>query len=144
MKVATARTLEGLPARFFSGFFGAGLFFAFSPILLLLAGSSPEADAYTNTELGFSLLGLAGTSGCVFVTVSNIYKLVDAPLRITSLFVRLPAQPEATPEESPDERERVLPVVAPSLVLPTLISGLGGWVAFATRAPRVEARHSAA
>ena len=62
MKVATARDLEGLPVKLFCGFFGAGLFFALSPILLLLAGSSAKAGAYTNVELGFSLLGLAGIS----------------------------------------------------------------------------------
>lgn len=130
--------------RLLPGCFGAGLVFVLSPIVLLLAGSSPEGGAYANVELGFSLLALAGASGCVSGLISNVYRLIEAPLPITSLFTRLPAQLGAKPGERPGERERVLPVVAPSLVLPTLISGLGGWVEFVIRAPRVTARPSAA
>ncbi len=133
-----------MSGRLFSGFFGAGLVFILSPILLLLAGSSQEGGAYNNLELGFSLLALAGASGCVAGLISNVYRLLEVSLPIDSSFVRLPAQPQPTPGERPDERGRTLPVVAPSLVLPTLISGLGGWVEVVARAPRARARFFAA
>lgn len=144
MKVPAIRALGGVLVKFFSGFVGAGLVFALSPILLLLTGSSPEADAYTNVELGFSLLTLAGTSGCLFGVISNVYRLVEVPLPISSQFIRLSAHPEFIPGRSLGERERILPGVAPSLVLPTLISGLGGWVEVAVRAPRITVRSFAA
>lgn len=143
MKIARIKAFGGVSIKFLSGFVGAGLVFVLSPILLLLAGFSPEGGAYTNVELGFSLLALTGASGCLAGLASNVYRLLDAPLPIHSSFVRLPAHPGPTPGESPGERERVLPVVAPSLVLPTLISGLGGWVEAVASAPRVEARPSA-
>jgi hypothetical protein len=141
MKVASTKALGGMSGRFFSGFVGAGLVFILS---LLLAGSSQEGGAYDNLELGFSLLALAGASGCVAGLISNVYRLLEVSLPIDSSFVQLPAQPQPTPGERPDERERTLPVVAPSLVLPTLISGLGGWVEVVARAPRAKARFFAA
>ena len=144
MKVARITAPGGVFSRLLSGFFGAGLVFVLSPILLLLAGSSQEGGAYDNVEFGFSLLALAGTSGCVAGLISNAYRLLEVSLPIYSPSVRLSAQPEPTPGKKPDERERILPVVAPSLVLPTLISGLGGWVGIIVRAPRAEARPSAA
>ena len=127
-----------------SSFFGAALVFILSPVLLLLAGYSPEGETYANVELSFSLLALAGASGCIAGLRSNAYRLLEAPLPTDSPFVRLPAQPEPMPGERPDEREQALPVVPSSLVLPTLISGLGGWVGSITRAPRAEARPFAA
>jgi hypothetical protein len=60
MRVASTKALGGMSGRLFSGFFGAGLVFILSPILLLLAGSSQEGGAYNNLELGFSLLALRG------------------------------------------------------------------------------------
>lgn len=128
----------------FSGFFGAALVFALSPILLLL-GSSPEWGAhYANVELAFSLLASLGASCCVFGLVSNVYRATDLPLLASSPSPWLPALPEPAPGGRLEARERSLPVVEPSLVLPTLISGLGGWVEVTTRAPRVEARPSVA
>ena len=145
MKVASTKAIEGLLNKLLSGFFGAGLVFVLSPVLLLLAGSSPEWDAYhANVELGFSLLALAGASGCVAGLISNAYRLLEVPFPIDSTLVRLPAQPGPTYGERPEQRERALPVVAPSLVLPTLISGLGGWVDAVALAPRAEARPSVA
>ena len=144
MRVAKTTTLGGVFTGLLSGFFGAVLIFVLSPILLLLAESSQEGGAYANVELGFSLLALAGASGCVAGLISNVYRLLEVSLPIDPSFVRLPAQPEPTPGERLDERERALPVVAPSLVLPTLISGLGGWVEVIAHAPRAEARPSAA
>ncbi len=144
MRVAKTTTLGGVFTGLLSGFFGAVLIFVLSPILLLLAESSQEGGAYANVELGFSLLALAGASGCVAGLISNAYRLLEVFLPIDSLFVRLPAQPQPTLGEKPDERERTLPVVSPSLVLPTLISGLGGWVEVIVYAPRAEARPSAA
>lgn len=140
MRVVSTKALGGISSRLLSGYFGAVLIFVLSPILFLLAESSQEGGAYANVELGFSLLAFAGTSGCVAGLISNVYRLLEVSLPIDSSFVRLPAQPQPTRGKRPDERERALPVVAPSLVLPTLISGLGGWVEFAARAPRAEAR----
>ena len=118
--------------------------FVLSPILLLLAGFSPEGGADTNVEFGFSLLSLAGTSGCIAGLISNAHRLLEVSLPIYSSFVRLPAQPEPTPGEVLEVRKRTLPVVASSLVLPTLISGLGGWVESFVLAPRTGARLSTA
>lgn len=144
MKAIGTTAAGGLLNRLLSGFFGAGLVFVLSPVLLLLAGSSPEGAVYANVELGFSLLALAGASGCVAGLISNAYRLLEVPFPIDSALVRLPAQPETARGEGPEARERSLPVVAPSLVLPTLISGLGGWVDVTVSAPRREARPSAA
>lgn len=131
-------------ARALSCSSGAGLVFALSPILLLLAGSFPELSEHANVEFGFSLLATLGASCYLVGLVSGAYRTLDLPLPILSPLVRLPASPEPSPDERPETRERALPVVTPSLVLPTLISGLGGWVGFAARAPRAERRPSAA
>lgn len=144
MRAPKIRTLTGALTEALSSFFGAALVFVLSPILLLLAGYSPEGEAYANIELSFSLLALAGASGCVAGLLSNAYRLLEAPLPTNAQFVRLPAQPEPMLGERHDEREQALPVVSPSLVLPTLISGLGGWVGSAVRAPRAQAWPSAA
>ncbi len=71
--------------------------FVLSPIILLLAGSIPELGEHANVELGFSLLALAGASGCVVGMISNVYRLLEAPLSIDSPFVRLPTQPGPEP-----------------------------------------------
>lgn len=118
--------------------------FILSPVLLLLAGSFAELGEHANVELGFSLLALAGASGCMAGLISTAHGLIESPLPIASLFVRIPVQPGAAATQRPDNRARNLPVVAPSLVLPTLIAGLGGWVAPAAPAPSIPARHSAA
>ncbi len=144
MRDPRTRTPTGAFTATLSSFFGAALVFVLSPVLLLLTGYSPEGEAYTNIELSFSLLAFAGASGCVAGLISNAYWLLEAPLPTNSPFVRLPAQPESVPGENYDEREQALPAVPPSLVLPTLISDLGGWVEPATHAPRAEARPSAA
>ena len=136
MKVAGTKALGGVFVRSLFGFFGAGLILALSPILLLLSGSIAELGEHTNVEFGFSLLTLVGTSVCLAGLVSNVYRLLEAPFPASSLLIRLPAQPGATPGGSPQARGRVLPVVVPSLVLPTLISGLGGWVGTRAHAPR--------
>lgn len=128
----------------FSGFFGAGLVFVLSPILLLLAGSSPELGEHTNVELGFSLLATLGASCCLAGLVSNAYRALGIRLPEFFSLVWLPAAPEPAPGEEPETRELALPVVAPSLVLPTLISGLGGWVEIVPSAPRARARLTAA
>ena len=127
-----------------SGFFGAALVFVLSPVFLLLLGSSPEGGAYTNVELGFSLLASAGASCCISGLVSNVYRALDLSLPGDSLFLWVRIAPDPSPAPKPRARESVLPVVTPSLVLPTLLSGLGGWVGFMMRAPRAEARSSAA
>ena len=144
MKGAGITSQRGASTGLLSRFFGAVVVFFLSPVLILLAGSSPEGGAYTSVELGFSLLALAGASGCVAGLISNAHRLLEAPLPIDSPLVRLPARPEPEPGERPETRERALPVVAPSLVLPTLISGLGGWVEAIAHAPCAEARPSAA
>ena len=144
MQAIGTTVVGGLLNRLLSGFFGAGLVFVLSPVLLFLAGSSPEGEAYANLEFGFSLLALAGASGCVAGLISNAYRLLEVPFPIVSPLVRLPARPEPARGERPEARERVLPVLAPSLVLPTLISGLGGWVDAVASAPRAEARPYAA
>lgn len=144
MKSAGPTSLKKVFVRLLSGVLGTGLVFVLSPIILLLVGSFPEVGEHANVELGFSLLALAGASGCVVGLISNVHGLLEAPLTIDSSFLRLPAQPGPAPGERPEQRERVLPVVNPSLVLPTLISGLGGWVEVFSCAPRAEARPSAA
>ena len=144
MRVSRTRIIVGALITALSGFFGAVLVFALSPILLLLVGSSPEGGTYTNVELGFSLLASAGASCCVVGLVSNVYRTLALSLSGDSLFLWVRIAPEPTPVPKPQARESVLPVVAPSLVLPTLLSGLGGWVGFVVCAPRAEARPSAA
>ena len=144
MNVVGITSLKRAFDKLLCGYFGTGLVFVLSPVLLLLAGFSPEGGTDTNVELGFSLLSLAGASGCAAGLISNAYRLLAVSLPVYSPFVRLPAQPEGTSGERPDEREWALPVVTPSLVLPTLISGLGGWVDAGALAPRVEAPPSAA
>ena len=145
MKIGRITRFWGTSFRFLHGCFGAGLVFIISPILLLLADSSPEGEAaYANIELGFSLLALAGASVCMVGLISTAYRLIESPFPTASLFVRFPVQPEPLAGETAGERARILPVVVPSLVLPTLIAGLGGWVTPAAHAPRVVARHSAA
>ena len=144
MWVSKTRIIAGVLTTALSGFFGAALVFVLSPVLLLLAGSSPEGGAYTNLELGFSLLASAGASCCVAGLVSNVYRTLDLALSGDSLFLWVRIAPEPTPAPKPRARESVLPVVTPSLVLPTLLSGLGGWVGFIMRAPRAEAQPSAA
>ena len=144
MRASRIKILTEASTAALSSFLGAALVFVLSPILLLLAGSSPEGGAYTNVELGFSLLASLGTSCCVAGLVSNAYRLLEAPLPANSAFVRLPARPELGHGERPDEREQALPVVPPSLVLPTLISGLGGWVGSDACASRAQAPPPAA
>ena len=144
MKDAGATMLRRICTRFFSGFFGATLVVVLSPVLLLLAGSSLELGDHANLEIAFSLLASLGASCYVAGLISNAYQATDLPLLDHSPTLRLPALPEPEPGEELETRERTLPVVAPSLVLPTLISGLGGWVGFVPRAPRVAARPSAA
>lgn len=80
MRAPRIRTLTGALTEALSSFFGAALVFVLSPILLLLAGYSPEGEAYANIELSFSLLALAGASGCVAGLLSNAYRLLEAPL----------------------------------------------------------------
>ena len=144
MRAARITTFGKVFTDLLSRFFGAGLVFVLSPILLFVAGSSPEGGSYASMELGFSLLALAGTSGCVAGLIFNAYRLLDNPLRIGSPLVRLPKQPEPSPRAGYDKREQALPVMVPSLILPTLISGLGGWVESFALAPRAEARLFAA
>ena len=145
MRLVGTTNPKGIGARLLSGYLGAALVLALSPVLLLLAGTSAEGDAYANVELGFSLLALAGGSALISGLVSNAHLLLlEAPLLIDSPLLRPPAEPEPVFGERPDERDWALPVVVPSLVLPTLISGLGGWVGHLRPAPRAEARYSAA
>ena len=144
MKDAGATMLRRVSTRFFSGFFGATLVFVLSPVLLLLGGAFPELGEHANLEIAFSLLASLEASCCVAGLVSSAYRAADLPLLDHSPTLRLPALPEPAPGEELETRQEALPVVAPSLVLPTLISGLGGWVGFVTHAPRVAARPSAA